>query len=331
MKSSFANISIFVFLSIFTAKYIPDLDLPKNILGFLGHRSIFTHSILFPYLFYYFFKKKGEPTELIKFITYSIYFGLSIHFCADLFVKGWRGTSLIIVFGYRLPDFLSIIWIFGNAVLSMVFANKILFKTKNSKKLNYTYFFLGIPIAFIYFLTDYIGKPAPQFLLFLLIHCLSFYFLIKKSKNILVTKPVTKEAKKEKIQKEKKINYAFVVSIFLVITFITVLIIENLPGNNPYYNSGGNTVEDFRSKNLYEDEVNLCSSNLKKVYPKARFTRIKVSNFYITRDKTPYEKILNMWADHKRFMMIMSWGKIDCKIRVNLDQTIKFLELSNKY
>lgn len=329
MKSNFVNIGIFVFVSVITANYIPDLD--QNILGFLGHRSIFTHSILFPYLFYYFIKKKGEPTELIKLITYSMYFGLSIHFCADLFVRGWKGTSLIIVFGNRLPEFVSIIWIFANAVVSMVFANKILLETKNSKKLNYTYFFLGMPVAFVYFLTDYVGKPAPQFLLFLFIHCLSFYFLIKKSKNTSVTKPVAKEIKKEKKQGENKTNYVLIISVFLVIVGVIVLLIKSLPSNNSYNSSGGNTVENVRAKNLYKDEVNLCSSYLKKAYPKAKFTRIEVSNFYASQDKIPYDKILNMWADHKLLMITLPWGKIDCKIRVFRDQTIKFLELSNKY
>lgn len=315
---------IFIITSLVTALFVPDID--QNIFSFLGHRSIFTHSILIPYIFhYYFVKKKTNVNDLIKFISFSLYFGFSIHFCADLIVKGWRGTALIVIFGNALPAFLSICWIFANAVLSMIFANKILFEIYSSKKIIYSYFFLGIPVAFFYFLTDYIGKPGPQLVIFFVIHISIFFYFLKKNKN----KVTVKEIKPKEI-KEKK-NYIPIIVIILIILSVIILILDNIPSQTSKNKRTKSSQENYRSKSVYKDEFELCSSYIKKTYPNTKFTKIKVSGFYAPSNQASYYKILRMWGDHEWFMMNMSFGKIDCKIRVNADQSIAFVELSDKY
>ena len=91
------NIFIFfIFLSIglFIGLIFPDFD--QSFQKLLGHRSIITHSILLPYLIYFYqIVKKEKPNNNIVYICIGIFLGIAIHLSADLFPKGWRGYALI--------------------------------------------------------------------------------------------------------------------------------------------------------------------------------------------------------------------------------------------
>jgi hypothetical protein len=166
IKNNLLFLSIFILISNFSL-HLPDID--QRILSFLGHRSIITHSFLIPFLFNYFLDKKYKSNIFIKIISINLFFGFSAHFCADLIVKGWQGGALITGLGIRLPAPISIIWIFANAIICIIFANKILRKSLNFKSTSYLFYFLGIIIALIYFNSDYVGEPLPQFIIFILI------------------------------------------------------------------------------------------------------------------------------------------------------------------
>ena len=324
---------LFVFIS-FLSFYLPDID--QGFLFFLGHRSAITHSFLIPFLIYYFYlEKKEKPNKIIQIVTLSLFFGFSAHFCADLIVKGWRGFSLITFLGIRFPAFVSILWIFANAIICMIFANKILIKLSNLKSTFSIFYILGAIITFVYFLTDYVSKPIPQFTIFILIHSIIFFYFIKKNNKKIIKNKKQEDKNAEIIKKRSKIKKKssnFLLETFVCIFIICIGLVIGLENSNKSKNIKKNIVkESFRSKSVFDDEFELCQSKITSIFPKTKFTQFAFSNFSAPKNKISYDKIIYMWMKHKRFFIELSFGNIDCKIRVNKDQSIKFLSLGKKY
>ena len=227
----------------------------------------------------------------------------------------------------------TILWI----LINIFFAFKIALdkvRLDLNKKINKTLYFVSLTvITLIYLASEY--EPVTKIAFFLFSIVIAWIYL-KKSKPKIEINKINKDHKskkheEEEVKKEKQSGLTFFLTTVMVLVIFGggILLISN------HYNDGSLTFdqqkESYRAKNLYKDEANLCETQIRKRYPKAKFTKVMVSNYYAPQDKLSYEKILNMWADHKVLMINIPWGKIDCKIKVNSDQSIEFLELSKKY
>jgi hypothetical protein len=97
---------------------LPDIDYRVS---FLVHRSIVTHSFLFPFLLFWGIHKR----DLAQLRLPSIGFNLSLaaHLGFDLFPKAWVGYALISVPLYgRTDPLFSWLWIAGSIVLCLYLA-----------------------------------------------------------------------------------------------------------------------------------------------------------------------------------------------------------------
>lgn len=97
---------------------LPDIDLK---LSFLGHRSIITHGILLPTLFFGLaLLLKHSATRLL---AVGISLSYAIHLSFDLFPAAWTGFALIDIPGYgRTNPYFSWFWIATNIVICMYLA-----------------------------------------------------------------------------------------------------------------------------------------------------------------------------------------------------------------
>ena len=219
------NIFIFfIFLSIglFIGLIFPDFD--QSFQKLLGHRSIITHSILLPYLIYFYqIVKKEKPNNNIVYICIGIFLGIAIHLSADLFPKGWRGYALIKFIGdISIGAPLSILWMGANVYLGTQLAAK-LFKNLTSKKIHIIlYFIILLSLSFIYSVGDG-GDSLAKFLTFTFFLGLTFYL----TKGLEIK---TKEPKKIKLKKDKKLEKKSKVGFWryavgIPLAFIIILII----------------------------------------------------------------------------------------------------------
>ena len=127
----------------------PDIDQGYKIV--LGHRSIITHSILLPYILYYFFiKKRALYNKYITLIIAGIFLGIGLHLSADLFPKGWQGYALIKLPGNISIGELSPIWIGFNALVSLYFAGSCLNNLTKQNTIWITYILFGAVAGFLY-------------------------------------------------------------------------------------------------------------------------------------------------------------------------------------
>lgn len=339
-KKQKSNVVFFITIvfSYFIALKIPDFDL--GIFSFLGHRSIVTHSILIPYLFYYYFiKKKQSQNELFKILTIGLFLGFGVHLSADLIPKKWIGTALITVLGIRLPDFISILWIFANAFFCLKFALNIFLTLSVSNFKKYFFYIFSIFFSFIYFYNDnsnykdYENNPYGQkFLIFILIYFLVFIF----------------SKKKENIKKKKSlfIKYSFfsfkTFLLGLFALFIIILLVENLSDKSSNTISTKNffipnnetkeiqknipikPLEINRHLHVHEDEYELCKKNIIKNYSEVKFVRFNVVNSEILKNHFPLKKNIKMQMDQEASFLNTNFGIIDCLIIINQNQSISF-------
>ncbi len=197
LKMNKAHI-VTLFVSLLAGLEIPDLDL--ILIFILGHRSIITHSIILPYLFYKFLTKDGKQNFLDKYFSkiftsnkiksdfldfayIGFLIGIAIHLCADLFPKAYVGYALIkLPFNISIGAPLSIIWMFGN----MFFALKIAFKKINEKKIDEKikkYIFFGIIIVgIIYIISD--SNPISKITLMIISFPIIWFYARKGFKFI---------------------------------------------------------------------------------------------------------------------------------------------------
>ena len=152
------KINYFIFLGVlfigfFIGLGFPDIDQGYN--NALGHRSIITHSILLPYIFYYFFiKKRILYNRFFVLIIIGIFLGIGLHLSADLFPKSWQGNALIKLPGNIDVGGLSSIWIGGNALVSLYFAGSCLNNLTKQKPIWITYLIFGSVAGFLYSISE---------------------------------------------------------------------------------------------------------------------------------------------------------------------------------
>lgn len=367
----FSFIAVFVIVCIVTMN-IPDIDLEMKSL--LGHRSIITHSILIPCLFFYYFvKKKDNPKEIIVICSLVLFFSFGVHFSADLISKGWRGTANIKLPGNNsIGSFLSPIWLFINAFLCFLFANSILKQFTNNKTEKNIYFILGAVIALIYFENDYIGRPGEQFFLFIFLHSITYFDWFYASfkyydhlkrlqsyvhikSDLFPVKDVQKRAADKTKSRKKNIFKTFLKIIFGIIIFLVILILiffiigtlnkneivedakpskiipKNIIKKKKVINEGYKLDESPRAYDVKPDEYALCRSKIEEKYSKTNFTYVTYRDFKAPKKGRTFEKTITMHLETTPLLVQVFYGYIDCKIKVNQDQSITFVSLGKKY
>ena len=161
-------------------KDFPDLDQKLPML--LGHRSIITHSILFPIILYFIVIKKKikiNPNWLI-FLS-GLFMGMGIHLIADLFPKTWNEYSFIKIPGDISVGYFSIIWIGSNAIASIYFAKKLIKKIKYENLYDNLYLSISLLTGILYSLNER-NNQITIFLTFVILFILLF-LLEKKRPN----------------------------------------------------------------------------------------------------------------------------------------------------
>ena len=162
--------SIIYFFSFFLGYYLIDLDL--NFQNLLGHRSIITHSILIPWLIYFY--SKDKTSKYFFTIIMGLFISCSVHLINDLIPKGWSGYAFIKLPGNISLGFLSIPWIFLNALVAMYLGQKILFNYFSKTKYKVLIIIITIITSFLFALNDR-NDEMLKFILFLIVF-FSFYF-----------------------------------------------------------------------------------------------------------------------------------------------------------
>ena len=162
--------SIVYFLSFYLGYEIADYDL--KVQNLLGHRSIITHSVLIPWLIYFY--SKDKTSKYLFTIIIGLFISFSVHLIYDFIPKGWAGTAFIKFPGNISIGFLSIPWIALNALVSMYLGQKILFNYFNETKYKVLIIIITIITSFLFALNDR-NDEMLKFILFLVVF-FSFYF-----------------------------------------------------------------------------------------------------------------------------------------------------------
>lgn len=325
IKNNFLFLLIFILISNFSF-HLPDID--QSDLSFLGHRSIITHSFLIPFLFNYFLDKKCISNIFIRIIAISLFFGFSVHFCADLIVKGWQGGALITGLGIRLPAPISIIWIFANAIICMVCANTILRKFFNFKSTSYLFYFLGTLIAINYFDKDYVSEPVQQFIIFILIHSVVFFYFSKINNKKTIKKTIRVTENLDGVRH----NTSFISPTFFWFCLVGVFILSLFFIFPPDNKKSKNVVDNWRLKGVYEDESKACEKQIIQKNPNVNIVELKsYKSFQIIRDNNQIKKIITYDVKKNVFILgEMSFGTFDCYLDLKNDTTFSFLRLIQK-
>ena len=186
---------IFLYISLLAGLQFPDFDL--HIFAFLGHRSILTHGIIFPYFLYRFLNNRKISNDVLDFVYIGFLLGIALHLCADLFPKAWIGFALI-MFPPWIPMGapFSIIWMLSNLIIALWIAFKKLRIKEDNKKVRAYIFYSVIIIGVIYMVID------SNFVSKIILLLISFPLIWIYGNRGL--KFVKKEQKPPKIKKNKR-------------------------------------------------------------------------------------------------------------------------------
>ena len=165
--------SIVYFLSILFGYTIADYDL--NFQNLLGHRSIITHSILIPWLIYFY--SKDKKSKYLFTIIMGLFISFSVHLIYDFIPKGWAGNAFIKFPGNISIGFLSIPWIALNALVSMYLGQKILFNYFNERKYKVLIVIITTITSFLFARVDRNDEEL-KFILFLIVFFSFFFYKI---------------------------------------------------------------------------------------------------------------------------------------------------------
>ena len=331
------KINYFLFIAVFFGGIVLTLALPdfdQNFKSSLGHRSIITHSILFPYLIYHFYlRKKDEPNVYLVLFIIAFYISIAIHLSADLHPKGWRGTALIKLPGNSsIGEGPSIIWMFLNIIVGTYFSSKLFISIANTKKYFITYLVLGSLSAMMYAVGDG-GDEGAKFITFVSIFLITFFVAKKKSgtKAVEQKKVPLKKTKK----KEKKTGKSTGIIIFIVVATLfggLIFLINNTETNNKKNTQKKQKITNWRADKVYKDEFNICKYRITQKYSNKNFSEFKYESFNAAKNQKSYTKTIKMWMKHDGLILKnKKFGYVDCYIKVNPDQSINFIRVGDKY
>jgi len=208
-------------LGYFIGLFFPDTD--HNFQLLLGHRSIITHSILLPYLLYFYFNKKNNLTPLKTILIVGIYLGIGLHLSADLHPKAFKGYALIkLPFNIDIGG-LSPMWIGANAGIAFYLASKFLNELVNKKLFWISYLIIALLVGITY--ADEEPHNNDDILVtFLLLFLATFIYTKIKNRKSINQKEVNnkKQIKKQTAKKRKTSFWLYAVGIpsFLIIILI---------------------------------------------------------------------------------------------------------------
>ena len=191
---------VLIFIGFLTGLNFPDIDQGYKIA--LGHRSIITHSILLPYILYYFFiKKRILHNKYLTLIIIGIFLGIGLHLSADLFPKAWKGYALSKLPGNIDVGGLSPIWIGANALVSLYFAGSSLNNLTKQKSIWISYLIFGTVAGFIYAINETYNNQT-IFIAFYITFIFTFIISKLLSKSDIINDGVkNKKVEEEDIKK----------------------------------------------------------------------------------------------------------------------------------
>jgi len=301
---------------------VPDIDLDAQ--SSIGHRSIITHSILFPFLLHYFLiQKKDHPNNYIVIFIIGFYLAIAMHLSADIHPKAWKGNAFIKLPGNNsIGKSPSIIWMFLNILVATYFSAILLKRIANIKKYWITYLIIGSSIGLVYAAVDE-GEVGAKFLTFIFFLFATFFYSLGKSKTgtLINTKGLKKFAK-------------IVVGVILVgIAIILIVVgIEHSAEKDKQRQIQQEKQSNYRAYEVFQDEFNLCKNKIIKKYPKKKFVKFNWSSFWAPKNQKTYTKTLKMWMNHDGLILKNKYfGKVDCFIKVQSNQSISFVRLGDKY
>ena len=152
--------------------------------NFIGHRSILTHSILVPYLFYFYAKKKHKLNNNVITIIIGLFLGLALHLTADIYPKNGNENELIKLPGNISVGKFSFLWISLNTLVSFYISKVLLNKYFNKKYYRTIYLIIGLLLVCIYILFEPYNRIIILFTSTILL--LIAYFYDKKTDQKLV-------------------------------------------------------------------------------------------------------------------------------------------------
>ena len=152
--------------------------------NFIGHRSILTHSILVPYLFYFYAKKKHKLNNNVITIIIGLFLGLALHLTADIYPKNGNENELIKLPGNTSVGKFSFLWISLNTLVSFYISKVLLNEYFNKKYYRTIYLIIGLLLVCIYVLFEPYNRIIILFTSTILL--LIAYFYDKKIDQKLV-------------------------------------------------------------------------------------------------------------------------------------------------
>lgn len=205
--------------------------------------------------------------------------------------------------------------------------------TKNSKSfLNKNKFFLGILFILLGLINLFFKNSL---ILISLAFLIGGIYLITVSirrfedNDNKETPIISESTKKIKIKKKVTTNTNYgnfgLYIIIIMFSFLIVIIVSASLENSNKDNKSNN----FRSKSIYKDELKMCEIKIKEKFPTTNFSSIQFVNFQ--NIKSNKKKIKISLKNDFLFFKNQDFGYIDCTININMDGSIFFDNLSNKY
>ena len=331
-KKSKENINYFGFIAvliigILLTHSIPDTD--QNVLSMLSHRSIITHSILFPFLMHFFLISKKEiPNPYLATFIIGFYLAIAMHLSADFHPKAMKGFALIKLPGNSsIGEVPSYIWMGLNAIAAIYFSTILLKKIVNANKIINTkkYFIaflvLALLIGLIYTVNDEpAGREMEKLITFIIFLLPTFVFSIKKTTT------------------GNLINFAglkklFKIILWLILAGIVVIIIAVFMESNNEKKIKKQKEINWRITKVYQDEINICSNSIKNRFNKKKFHNIKYVSFSVPNDINQMKFVkkikLKMYVDGL-ILKNKPFGTIVCNIQVYSNQKITFSRLTDR-
>jgi len=311
---------------------IPDID--QDILSPLGHRSIITHSIFFPYLMHHFLiNKKDQPNSNFIIFIIGFYLSVSMHLSADLYPKGWRGYAFIKLPGnISIGEGPSVIWMFLNIIVGTYFSSKLLINIADTKKYIISYLIITAIISIFYASIDG-GDVGPKFITFLIVFLITFFVAKRRSGGkIFESKKAITKKKEKKIKKKSGNMTAIIVAMCVVLVLGLLIFVLGNPQTTSERKMKQEKQSNYRAYDVYKDEFNICKNKITQKYNKKNFSEFSWVSFSAPKNQKGYTKNIIMSMKHDGLIFKNKYfGKVDCFIVVKPNQSITFSHLGNKY
>ena len=167
------------------------------------------------------------------------------------------------------------------------------------------------------------GNVGAKFLTFLFFLFATFFYSLRKSKTgtLINTKGLKKFAK-------------IVVGLILVGVVIILIVvgIEHSAEKDKQQQIQQEKESNYRAYDVYKDEFNICKNKITRKYSKKNFSEFSWVNYSAPKNQKRYTKKIIITMKHDGLILKNKYfGKVDCFIVVQSDQSITFGRLGNKY